>query len=119
MAPKLIQKFKQKSKAKDKIKVKVKDTEGIRVMEYLPISTAEDPLEFAINSILQAITIKHQYDLQEESKTKFLTQSIGQAFKRRTNNKFVEVRQGARFNSQNINTNKTHFDNMMWTFLTK
>ncbi len=60
MAPVIVQKLKRKpkAKAKDKIKVKVKDAENNEVTEYLPICTAEDPPEFAIDSILQALMIK-------------------------------------------------------------
>ncbi len=55
------------TKAKEKIKVRVKDAENNEVMEYLPICTAGDPLEFEIDSILQALTIGQRYDLHQES----------------------------------------------------
>ncbi len=119
MAPVIVQKLKRKPKAKDKIKVKVEDAENNEVTEYLPICTAEDPPEFAIDSILQALTIKRRYNLHTEGKTKFLVQSIGRAFKGQISDKFEEAKQGVKFDAQNTNTNKTRFDIMIYMFLTK
>ncbi len=80
MALVIIQNFNCKSKAKEKIEVKVKDAENNEVTEYLPFCITEDPPEFAINSILQALRIEKQYNLHNEGKTKVLVQLIGRTF---------------------------------------
>ncbi len=87
--------------------------------EYLPICTVEDPQAFAINPILQALTIKRQYNLHNKGRTKFLDQSIGITIEGHVSNKFEEAKQGLRFDAQNVNTNKMHFNTMIHTFLMK
>ncbi len=79
----------------------------------------EDPLGFAINSIIQALTIKRQYDLHNEGKTKFLVQLIGRSFEGQVSDKFEEAKQGVRFDVQNANTNKMCFNTLICTFLMK
>lgn len=84
----------------NKITVKVKDVEGNKVAEYLLICIAEDPLEYAINQILQTLTIERKYHLHTKGKTNFLVHSIGRALEGGVMDKFNKAKQGNRLGSK-------------------